>query len=401
MASHARARNKRFSADNVEKKAIRTLIRKIIEPFRSMQEKPPFNLEDLIVMALMEKSRSAESVQRWIFLNFIYYSEMAFRHAWKTTLGSPTDPGHRLINFASHLDKAFRTYDIPLEKVKGDPHILSLDSDEWSVPANQGMVFLRDVIPQREAQMIKKPFRFLDLPPELREKINSIVLSLPKSGVAARSVGANRRMSLLARTRGHDEPFEFADGTQYVYECRPLSVQLALLLCNKQIFQETKHLFYSINTFICDHQFALGEVLRQLAPGRRKHLGHVAFKYDPIGAVDQANIKLLGEIEHLRELDIKIDENVWLARKNRNGTPRYPSVLDIPGIRILRNMRGLKRVNFHGDCEKIKAALEKEMIKPKLRKKVRESRKRKAANESETSEKGKKMKNRLQEGGSG
>lgn len=40
-------------------------------------------------------------------------------------------------------------------------------------------------------------------------------------------------------------------------------------------------------------------------------------------------------------------------------------VLKVTGLQILRKMRGLKKVTFHGDCDIVRADLVPEMMKPK------------------------------------
>ncbi|KAK4549697.1 hypothetical protein LTR36_004998 [Oleoguttula mirabilis] len=154
-------------------------------------------------------------------------------------------------------------------------------------------------------------------------------------------------------------------------KCRPLTEILALLQVNKQIYQEALPVFYSVNTFICYSIHELDKLLKCASESRRKHIGHIIFNYSPSDTQPASSaFRLLKTVEHLRKLDITVDESAWLDVKNRKGEPAYPDLEKLPGLATLRIIRGLKTVTFHGDCEKLRAYLVPEMTKPKSKKKA-------------------------------
>lgn len=76
----------------------------------------------------------------------------------------------------------------------------------------------------------------------------------------------------------------------------------------------------------------------------------------------------------LRTLDIVFSERFW--REVGYG-PRNQHPLKTAGLHVLRRMRGLDRVTFHGDCENVRADLEAVMMRPKQAEKTKKKKERK------------------------
>ena len=99
---------------------------------------------------------------------------------------------------------------------------------------------------------------------------------------------------------------------------------------------------------------------------RLVHIGHIAFTYNAHDADDGPKaFRLLHEIQHLNRLDITIDKKEWLKEH-----PKLADVSQVPGLGVLRKLRGLRTVNFHGDCKNIERRLGPEMIQPNAKTKA-------------------------------
>jgi hypothetical protein len=153
---------------------------------------------------------------------------------------------------------------------------------------------------------------------------------------------------------------------------------LSLLLVNKQIFEEAFTHFYRLNLFYFFNVRELDGFLRGMPVYRRQHLSQLAFRYRPGDAeVAISAFRYLASMPNLRKLYIYISEPSWTYAylcKRHNHTLEKFDPLKIPGLQILRSIRGLDEVVFDEDCPTIAAYL-----KPEMERKDSQKRKRKQA----------------------
>ncbi|CZT20947.1 uncharacterized protein RCC_06808 [Ramularia collo-cygni] len=389
-------------------------IKALLNGFRRSKDQPKLSLEELSVAIItIHPELTLLELQRHILKAFKYYNDAAVE-------GSITRgyQGSWIISqFNSTFATLLRRFDLPFEVFQGKNED-DEDGDELFVGPAAAQIFLQKHLPSPAVDTNKGPFPFLKLPAELRLQIYGFCLGLPKSGVSVRQ--ANRHSpakEVVVRTKNFDEEMHLPDwetdtsptgvrarwdnfafrnrhdgsltcpvlrthlvskangemkrmGCRWKpkWSCKALSWSTlltstlnfqALLRVNKEIFNEAMPVFYSINSFVCTDLFHLDIFLATLAPERREQLKHISFFYTKATYAKAAKaFKMLGEIEKLKRLDIMIDEEDFVGLTNSKGVRMFPDVLKLPGFHTLRSMRAVKTVQFHGECDTIRDALQ-------------------------------------------
>ncbi|KAK4496109.1 hypothetical protein PRZ48_012088 [Zasmidium cellare] len=387
-------------------------LRQLIKPWKNTTTKPPLTAEELIVIGMVLGSSStctAVMVQQFIIREFRYYTNLALactsfvdstfyqysRHASK----------RKSEKFVRECDMVYRQFDVPFQKAN-----MSSWRHKYSVSTAATRIFLQDRLSSSsKADRPQKPFPFLRLPAELRNRIYGLVLQFPKSGLCVKvkreEIGSARpktwpipaKFSVLRKKReGFDQikwselseayrdyaaDADLMDLPERVLYCPPAATYLNLLRANKQIFNEAMPIFYSTNKFIFPRVTELYWFLEATPAARRKHIECVGFHYLACDTkYVNAAFRMLKDIPHLRELDIAMDEDDWKRETNRkSSTPKYPDLLKIPGMFTLRSFRGLEAVRFHDNCDTFKVLIpEMTSEKKKAKAPVKRPRKRKA-----------------------
>ncbi|KAK5138280.1 hypothetical protein LTR08_003341 [Meristemomyces frigidus] len=357
-----------------------TQISTAVRPWAKSKRRPSFTTEELVVMALAwtDAPMTKLDIANWIMDRFPYYVQLARREFLKPTHHQPnhgrqvscsrsTKSGcccpHRIREVMSQFEVPVGR--IEMEGGKGD------NDDEkalWITSGSEARIFLQAAMRDKDAT---RHFPFTRLPAELRVRIYELVLGFPCTGIRVdieRPRFGSVRSQLYVTSRSYEaNTDEGSEHKPHDLKCRSSAKILALLQANKQIYQEALPVFYSINTFDIASTTHLSRFLAIMPPSCLKHLGHIRFTYLPSDAPGAASaFRRLKTIEHLRELDIDIDEAAWLDHTApRKRMQVYPDLKKLPGFATLRSIRGLKRVSFHGDCENVKAYLGPEMTKPK------------------------------------
>lgn len=372
-------------------------IKTALKPYLRSEEKPPLSPAQLLVIALLfSPDATFKLATRWILANIPYYrnrilddvvrnSERCYTY---TDLTSSRD-------FLKDLGKVRYQLCVPISERaddKGSPDII------LNVVSQESRSFLGNFLTRHgRHHQHAKPFPFMRLPAELRLAIYELVLTFPKSGVCLNRETPESRPSpkIYVKTRDMNNAEDGSWGDPIrgrfgrplnLIRGRRLSYYLAILQTSKQVYAESMPVFYQHNRFVCLDVLDLYWLLEHTPDIRRKHIRDIKLKIEPPrhGFYTMADLtqcsKWLKSIPGLRTLTITMCEKTWAEITNRRGNPKYPDLLEIAPVKVLRSMRGLQEVKFYGDCASISKILVPEMTTPLLEpsKKKRASRKRAA-----------------------
>lgn len=380
-----------------------------IAPWKTKNKRPPFTVNELVVMALVVLRKPAKStnIHSWIMNTFRYYRKLAIGLMWSYNPKDvwASDFEWAPSEFKSEFIGAFRTFSVPISSTSDSNEITggkdgvdghhvygwAETSDwKWTVKDADANIYLRKAV--QEGASTTQKFPFMRLPAELRIKVYSMVLGLPQAGVCVRMNNENDSeteyglagMEVSTLSRSFEDLStdinwsKYASGRYMTYNSGRPAGMLQLLLVNKEIHEEAVPIFYSINHFACRTIEHLHQFLEGLHPNRRQHLGHISFTWSPNDSSAAAKaFKILVGIKYLQRLDVFMSEAEWKAVQKRNGEKPFDDILKVPGLPTLRSIRGLKTVNFYGDCDTIRPHLAPEMRKPKPTKRASNGKKRK------------------------
>lgn len=346
-----------------------------IDPWVLSAEEPPFTEPQLVAMALVMSGRpiTIEEIFVWISDTFRFYRERIAVGCWLQFWDPHDRRVYEIRHFQNMLSHAFRQYEF-------ETHCIN-DEKNFTISAVNADIYLRPVIGDPYSDSTKT-FDFFGLPAELREVIYEMVFAYPKSGLEPTSrIDSRFRVSSRSFEEGLD--FKTWEGTLakrtqqnhilYLFT-KSISNILAPLTINRQFYEEAMPIFYRINHFRFTDVHGLDSFLSGLAPARREHLAHISFYYSSYTTDEkfaENAFKLLSEIDYLRRLDIRIFENKWTQQARPNDLKTYQSVKDIPGLKVLKSLRGLEEVTFHGPCPKVEEMLRESMLKPKPKRRTR------------------------------
>ena len=346
-----------------------------IRQWATRAEKPPYRVKSMVMFALIDMSQGltqAEIVE-WITDHFRFWklcanTSLLLRDGTAGFSADLTD--NEIATFQTQFDEVFNDIDIPF-RVYG-----TVNGAIWSISPTAGEAAAR----VRSITRAGPPFRFMDLAPELRNKIYEMAFQLPKSGIAY----SPHETKFTMLTDDLSQPSNFAHW-QAVDKGTPLAVSiprfsspavgklLGPLRVSWQFYKEAMPLFYEINHFHFANVHDMYEQVTRISDARRKHIEHISFTYSRSTSVhreERVAASIFGtmcRIKYLTRLDICIDEAEWLRHSGHvNGAPsgKYSSVMNMAGLGTLHKFRGLTELNFRG-CPTIEAAFKADMIKPK------------------------------------
>ncbi|KAI7265676.1 hypothetical protein KC343_g2806 [Hortaea werneckii] len=222
--------------------------------------------------------------------------------------------------------------------------------------------------------------KFLELPPELRNRIYNMVFSLPGSGLKLCGnyrLAEPRYFSMLTRSLKEEKPLDSWSSFSPIglpdsitpIRSFPTSVLLSLLLVDKQVYLEAVGLFYYNNHFYCTDFADLRSFVKAIySPkplfgiDRLQFIKHVSFNFNFKYRMEAAEAltAVFEKFYNLQEVGVYIDEERWEVMKKKNMTPFYPSPEKYPGIDAFYNlikMPSLKKLYVQGKCEKLKTLL--------------------------------------------
>ena len=254
------------------------------------------------------------------------------------------------------------------ERSKGDDVEDNFDEDGYPLPKHVAQA--GHIQRLKETTSITAPseshagcFRFLDLPPEIRNRIYEIVTCRAKQPVCVPD-------SLLRPSEDLPDTKNVRRECSEDVICLPCQLHgilgsgsIGLSRASKQLHAETALIPYTVNTFNLHNLYYLRVFLELIGEKGRQSLKSLKFSWrlpeeeaHALGtytSVVEAYI-LLGECKSLVELSAELDVINMLTWRG-NGNPRSSMlnyVLEIPHIARIYELRGLKDVtNAWTQCE--------------------------------------------------
>lgn len=201
----------------------------------------------------------------------------------------------------------------------------------------------------------KGKFRFLDLPPELRNRIYDLVLRIPglihPSTKSATTAPKNVKNVKINETKDHESA-------------------LSLLAVNKQINDEALGVFYNCNSFVFYYPTQLNAFLLSLSPQRQKLIRDLTIYYHNLkcGGIDLVDLTfpMLKQLAGLRKLHIIMisalaETNLrngwlkWVSWRGDCAQTRDANPVKIPGMKHIMQLRGITDIKIRD------TAMEKEI----------------------------------------
>jgi hypothetical protein len=313
-----------------------------IKPWKSSNEKPPYSDVELATIAwVLGGSMDKRAVITWIKNAFPYYAKLDLD-----------------AQDSDFIWDALGMFELPATGPEDDELPTS-----WDVLIPETRSYLQPMLGRKR----QGAFTFLQLPSELRNKIYEMVFQYPRFGLSPRyQIDAVKREGriedFMVMARDYSTPFSFrlwAPRCCHLLQHTQSTGQiLGLLRVNKQISEEAFTHFYLLNLFYFFNVRDLDGFLRGMPVYRRQHLSQLAFRYRPGDSEEAISaFRYLASMPNLRKLYIYISEPSWTYAHTLG---RFDP-LKIPGLQILRSIRGLDEVVFGEDCPTIAAYLKPEM----------------------------------------
>ena len=217
------------------------------------------------------------------------------------------------------------------------------------------------------------PFKFMQLPPEIRCLIYSNLLSFSSMVLSLTRDERGRPLMLFTPRSQHNKRLDSFE--RLSVSLRPSRSLLAIVAVSKQISKEAIAIFYGQNHFFAESMPILGKFLENIGTDRRRSLVHLSFNYpEPWDIQSRCRpstcFKSLLDCRNLRRLDILgIRETQFMSADDAVrpfGAPKackQPS--SIPGFTTLARLRGLHELTFELPCPRLEAWLRPKITAPR------------------------------------
>lgn len=352
---------------------------------------PRLSLKQLIIMALVispTRTLSIEEICHWINDSFKYYKNLTFQHT--------LSPG-KTFNWMGELNDILHRYDFvtqPTLQQTGEGGNGENGKVVLYLPPGQEW----HILPKPD-KMKDRPFRFLDLPIDIRLMIFEFALVRPlpkKQGWIIDPNYTARRKDNYRKS--HRTPQRLTEVGPHGWELRTegMDVVLAVLSVSKQVFTDASPVFYRGNFLEFESVVTLSRFLDGV-PYRRKvcfppihpiyspaqvsgkifmqagvisgtekimiadlrqWIRNLVLHYDPpIFAHACTNAFTLLRGTKLRNLQLYLNEDKLIRRHDL--TRFSDPIPRLPGMKVLAELRGLKLVGMQGPHSKTRKFLVK------------------------------------------
>ncbi|KAK4575324.1 hypothetical protein LTR86_001178 [Recurvomyces mirabilis] len=317
---------------------------------------------DLAVIAILYEDRplTRKEVYKWIVNNIAYLRNLASEVLWNMS----TDSGE-MENSRWCLHEEFVLYNGPL-RITSQKTRLEPEAAEYTVSRVLGEKVLDSCLyDESDVEQDQEPFRFLDLPPEIRKMVYELVFEHREGALCV--LGPSPKY-LTVMEKNMDEGSVRSLSDENMLRLPPVHVTLRPLLTNRQIYQEAHALFFQNNVWRFFDQHNMSIFLQKMPETYRRHVKHIDFRYleilcPTLQPLDGLRIVFL--LPSLTTLTIRMDEediqSVLDLRKPYCSKEQWVPLL--PGILSLRRLRGMKEVTFV-DCPILQSLIQEEMMMP-------------------------------------
>lgn len=174
------------------RKKLKTELLSLIKPFYTSRDKPPFSVDELVVISLATStggtSMTQLQVREDIWRSYAYYLDLFISHSSLATrqLFEPICLTQlKSKQYREDFDLAFRKLDVPIECTLGT--MQRLRQHTYTVSPEAARIFLSRILRKEESETKEsKPFPFVRLPAELRNRIYELVLQFSDPGVSVK-----------------------------------------------------------------------------------------------------------------------------------------------------------------------------------------------------------------------
>lgn len=237
--------------------SLRKGISELIAPWRHNGQKPPFTVGEMAVFALInsdyhDNSRenvhvlSIAEIHASILRTFGYYGELAINVFARLLEEQRHQERVILEEVVEGFPEVLRDFDLPVTITSVRWHTYRTPT-EYGITPDAARVYLRRWLEPARAGK----FRFLDLSPELRNKIYEQVLRFPDVGI---NFSDYKHFQLIPGDQKYDHTVDHhseVNREQFVTN-QVCSELLALFRTCKKIHQESSSVFYGVNNFRFD-----------------------------------------------------------------------------------------------------------------------------------------------------
>ncbi|KAI7231730.1 hypothetical protein KC330_g6267 [Hortaea werneckii] len=227
---------------------------------------------------------------------------------------------------------------------------------------------------------LAKTFRFLDLPPEMRNKICKYALVPDKNNrlrfMPGKSGNEGNRFQVITHGLAYEAQWGRRDRRyRQLYIALPLtqemSTEIALAHTNRQLYySDALSIFYGYTRF---HFATLKEIrtfIANVPVHCRNKIRDISFRYSNRHRRD-AQVALFELVKHLtslKKVTIIFHQREW--RQKKNGVRKYGGRVKYEGVRLLLLLDNLKELRLEGDAGRLAAYFAKNMTSEDCRFKI-------------------------------
>ncbi|KAK5746424.1 hypothetical protein LTR17_000804 [Elasticomyces elasticus] len=342
------------------RQSARARIALAINPWRDNNKKPPFKGVQLVAMALLmsDKALTPKKICSWVLSTFSYYRSLAMDAFWALTNdGTGNVPAAQSMRNA--LDWALAKYELPITSSRLGRGASDDDNIAYTITPLMAEPWLE--LPGGPS-VDETIFPFFKLPAQLRNTIYTMVFRFPRSGLHVQN--SNCRITVMSRDLDDAvSSISWMHQAGKGLEANSVSEILSPLLVCRQFYEEAMPVFFGINTFIFMRQDKMSHLIANMPASHRKHIKSIGFEYEwksPEHPGERQRFEALLDLPNLRNITL------WFYTTRFMGRILTLEWKGLPGVKVLRGIQGLEKVECIGSPKALQQFIEGSMTKPKV-----------------------------------